>query len=130
MSGIIGFYWEKIRLQSLEAQNGSGKVFDQVNITLKGATEQPRMDAVIVKSIDKDANVVRIEIEEDKTGRAVLSDAQQALFDRAGKTLGKENPDIKVDLPREFLNQLSDPSKVTVIIDRIEVVRAPSKLSE
>jgi hypothetical protein len=130
MSGIIGFYWEQIRLKSLEAQNGSGKVFDQVNITIKDATEQPRIDAVIVKSVDKDANVVRIEMEEDKTGRAVLSDAQQALFDRATKTLGKENPDIKVDLPPEILSQLSDPSKVTVIIDRIEVVRAPSKLSK
>ena len=130
MNGIIGYYWERIRLRALETQLGSGRVFDQVNITMKGQTEKPRIDAVIIKSVDKDANVVRIELEEDKTGRAVLSDAQQALYDRAIKRLGKADPDIKVELPPDVLNQLSDPSKVTVIIERFEVERAPSKLKK
>jgi annexin-like protein len=137
-SGIIGYYWERVRLRSLERIRGAGRVFDQVVVDLEGEVQQPRIDALIIESIDPQANVVRVSMEEDKTGRAVLSSAQEKLFDRVNKLLDQKrqgnaeldavDPGINVVLPPEVLSQLSDPSKVKVIIVGIAEVRARTNL--
>jgi hypothetical protein len=128
--GIIGYYWERVRLRSLERTHGSSRVHDQVVITMRGEVEHPRIDAMVIESLDPGANVVKVSLEEDKSGEAVLSSAQKKLFKRVREILKKNpggavDPGISVALPPEVLSQLSDPTEVRVIIVGIEEVRAP-----
>ena len=125
-SKIIGDYWEQIRLKVLGASFGEENVFIQVPIEIKGAAEDARIDAVIIESVDPDSKTVTIRLEEDKTGRAVLSEGQQTVHDLVKAKPNSVHPELKVTLPPEVLARLrvKDSSEVTVIISDFDEVRA------
>ncbi len=131
-SGIIGHYWERMRLQILRNQHPGKQVLDQVYISVKGVREQARLDAVVIDSIDPHARTIRIRLEEDKAVYRAIADedalerAQRDVYNEWLKTgPNKSNPNLTYDLPETIWQQAGGRGKVEVVIVDFHIGRAP-----